>query len=356
MPSEPRSDLGAICETLCSIPSVTGDEAAIAGVVQEWFRDAGLDVERRSNNVLARGPRRQKPLVLLVGHSDTVPPSPQDRGVHREGGRLYARGAADMKSGLAVMVGLARDVDFARLPYDVAFVVYEREEGPILANGLGPLLQEVPWLHEAALAFVLEPSDNTVQVGAMGTLHATFLFRGKAAHSARPWQGENAIHKAAPVLRALAERPIDDVDVAGYRFREVMSATIATGGLARNVIPDRFELNVNYRFSPARSVDDARRQIEALAAGHADVEITDLAPSGKVIGANPLYEKFLATTRVAVTGKQAWTDVAQLTRAGIDAVNFGPGNQAQAHQAGEYVDLALLDQSYALFAAFLAAS
>jgi succinyl-diaminopimelate desuccinylase len=353
--SEPRSDLGAICETLCSIPSVTGDEAAIAGVIQEWLRDAGLDVERRSNNVLARGPRRQKPLVLLVGHSDTVPPSPQDRGVHREGGRLYARGAADMKSGLAVMVGLARDLDLAQLPYDVAFVVYEREEGPILANGLGPLLQEVPWLHEAALAFVLEPSDNNVQIGAMGTLHATLLFHGKAAHSARPWQGENAIHKAVPVLEALAKRPIDDVDVAGFRFREVMSATIAKGGLARNVIPDRFELNVNYRFSPARTVEDARREVEALAAGHADVEITDLAPSGKVIGANALYEKFLAKTRVSVTGKQAWTDVAQLTRAGIDAVNFGPGNQAQAHQAGEYVDLALLDQSYALFRTFLSA-
>jgi succinyl-diaminopimelate desuccinylase len=356
LPSEPRSDLGAICETLCSIPSVTGDEAAITGVIQGWLQDTGLDVERRSNNVLARGPRRQKPLVLLVGHSDTVPPSPQDRGVHREGGRLYARGAADMKSGLAVMVGLARDLDFAKLAYDVAFVVYEREEGPILANGLGPLLKEVPWLRDAALAFVLEPSDNTVQVGAMGTLHATLLFHGKSAHSARPWQGDNAIHKAAPVLRALAERPIDDVDVAGFRFREVMSATIAKGGLARNVIPDRFELNVNYRFSPARSVEDARRAVEALVAGHADVEITDLAPSGKVIGANPLYERFLATTRVSVTGKQAWTDVAQLTRAGIDAVNFGPGNQAQAHQAGEYVDLALLDQSYALFSSFLGAA
>ena len=92
-------------------------------MIQGWLQDAGLDVERRSNNVLARGPRRQKPLVLLVGHSDTVPPSPQDRGVHREGGRLYARGAADMKSGLAVMVGLARDLDLAGLAYDVAHLL-----------------------------------------------------------------------------------------------------------------------------------------------------------------------------------------------------------------------------------------
>src|SRR4030095_6890998 len=109
------------------------------------------------------------------------------------------------------MGGLARDLDLARLAYDVAFVVYEREEGPILANGLGPLLKDVPWLHDAALAFVLEPSDNTVQVGAMGTLHATLLFRGKAAHSARPWQGEHASHQAAPGPRALAQRAIRGV-------------------------------------------------------------------------------------------------------------------------------------------------
>jgi hypothetical protein len=138
-------------------------------VIQEWLRDAGLDVERRSNNVLARGPRRQKAARAARGTQRH-----RFRRARRIGaciakaGRLYARGAADMKSGLAVMVGLARDLDLAALAYDVAFVVYEREEGPILANGLGPLLEEVPWLHEAALAFVLEPSDNTVQVGAMG--------------------------------------------------------------------------------------------------------------------------------------------------------------------------------------------
>jgi succinyl-diaminopimelate desuccinylase len=261
-----------------------------------------------------------------------------------------------MKSGLAVMVGLARDLDLATLAYDLAFVVYDREEGPVLENGLGPILRDVAWLRETALAFVLEPSDNTVQVGAMGTLHATLTFHGRAAHSARPWQGENAIQKAAPVLAALAALAPVEVDVGGFRFREVMSATLAKGGIARNVIPDRFELNVNYRFSPAQTIEAAQAAVKALAADRADVAFTDLAPSGKVIGDNEIYERFLASAKVAVSAKQAWTDVSQLTRAGIDAVNFGPGNAAQAHQAGEYVDLPLLDASARIFRAFLEAA
>jgi succinyl-diaminopimelate desuccinylase len=258
-----------------------------------------------------------------------------------------------MKGGLAVMMALMEDLDPAKLPYDLAFVFYDAEEGPFSKSGLGPLLDGVAWLSQIDLAFCLEPSDNVVQVGCVGTLHAKVIFEGHSAHSARPWQGENAIHKAGAFLSTLARRQPVDVNVNGYRFREVISATMAEGGRARNVIPESFALNVNYRFAPGKSLETAQAELKALVQDQARVEFTDLSPSGRVVADNALFPDFLDQYKVEVTAKQAWTDVARLAEVGIDAVNFGPGLSAQAHQAAEYAEIHLLDQAYSLFHDFL---
>jgi succinyl-diaminopimelate desuccinylase len=287
-----------------------------------------------------------------VGHTDTVPPKAGEAPPRRDGQRIYGLGSSDMKGGLAVMLALAERLPFAALPVDVGFVFYDREEGPWSDSGLGPALDATPWLRDAALAFCLEPSDNEVQVGCLGTMHARVIFHGRAAHSARPWQGDNAIHAAGPLLVKLGARAPRDLDCGGHRFREVMSATLAQGGRARNVIPDRFEINVNFRFAPGRSLDDAEAELRAFAAP-AEVEITERAPSGRVVTDNPLLARFLAQNGNRVTAKQAWTDVARLSAAGIDAVNLGPGLSAQAHQAGEYAEIDLLHASYRQFDRFL---
>jgi succinyl-diaminopimelate desuccinylase len=345
---------------LCRVPSVTGDEAACADLVEAMLKDSHLAVQRLGQTVLARGAFRPgRPLVLLVGHTDTVPPKPGDGPVRVEGDRIVGRGASDMKGGLAVMLELARAMGEGRdLPYDVGFVFYDKEEGPWAESGLGPVLAEVAWLRRATLAFCLEPSDNIVQVGCLGTLHARVVFRGQAAHSARPWQGVNAIHAAAPLLAALGRREPNVVERGGHVFKEVLSATLASGGATRNVIPDRFELNLNYRFAPGRSPESAVDEVarfcrEACAAAPPEVEIVEVAPSGEVVLDNPLLRRFLDQNGNAVAAKQAWTDVARLTAAGIDAVNLGPGLAAQAHQAGEYASARLLDEGYAQFARFL---
>jgi succinyl-diaminopimelate desuccinylase len=345
---------------LCRIASVTGQETACADRVEAILRDTALAVSRVGDSVLARTASRPgRPLVLVVGHTDTVPPKPSDGPVRVEGDRLYGLGASDMKGGLAVMLELARAVGDGRaLAVDVGFVFYDKEEGPWAESGLGPVLAQASWLRRAALAFCLEPSDNQVQVGCLGTLHAKVSFVGKAAHSARPWQGVNAIHAAAPLLAALGARAPVDVDCAGHRFREVLSATLASGGATRNVIPERFTLNLNYRFAPGRSDESAVAEVrrfcaEACPAHPPEVEIVEVAPSGRVVLDNPLLTRFLAQNGNVVTAKQAWTDVARLSQAGIDAVNLGPGLAAQAHQADEYASAALLAESYHQFAAFL---
>jgi len=348
--------LGALTVALCTIPSVTGHEDAMADDVEARLRAcAGLEVTRAGKCVLARTGPTGRPLILLVGHTDTVPPKPGDTVAHIDGTRVYGLGASDMKGGLAVMLALAEDLGGASLAYDVGFVFYDHEEGPWVNSGLGPVLEQTGWLQEAALAFCLEPSDNVVQLGCMGTIHAKVAFVGKSAHSARPWQGENAIHKAADLLTRLGARAPIDVERDGFLFREVISATQAHGGTARNVIPDRFELNLNYRFAPGTALDDACEALAAFVGPSAEISFVERAPSGRVVGGNALLRAFLDQNGNAVTSKQAWTDVARLGAAGIDAVNLGPGLAAQAHQAGEYAELPLLAESYRQFARFLRA-
>ncbi|MDO9280465.1 MAG: succinyl-diaminopimelate desuccinylase [Pseudomonadota bacterium] len=366
--SEAHARVEALTVALCAIPSVTGDEEACAAWIETALAPTGLTLSRVGATVLARGPDRGRPLILLVGHTDTVPPSGPKKGEmeapRREGSRIVGLGASDMKGGLAVMLALAERLDFAALPWDVGMVFYDREEGPWAESGLGPTLDAAPWLKTAALAFCLEPSDNEVQVGCLGTLHAKITFVGRAAHSARPWQGDNAIHAAGGLLVALGGLAPVDVWCGGHLFREVKSATLASGGRARNVIPDRFEVNVNFRFAPGRAVADAEAELRALVAASLpasstaggtppEIVITERAPSGRVVTGNPHLQRFLAQTGNAVTAKQAWTDVARLSDVGVDAVNFGPGCSAQAHQAGEYAEVGLLHTAYDQLARFL---
>jgi succinyl-diaminopimelate desuccinylase len=271
-----------------------------------------------------------------------------------EGERLYGAGAADMKSGLAVMIELAERLDRSALPCDLTLVFYEREEGPFAENVLGPMIEEIALLRGFDLAICLEPSDNVVQLGCMGSLHATVKFRGRTSHSARPWQGDNAVYKSIAFLTALRDREPKDVRLDGHLFREVMSATVAgTTGRGRNVIPDEFDINVNYRFAPGRTPLQALADVVAMVGETATVEATDLSPAGRPHAGHPLVQWLTQCGVAGVLTKQAWTDVARFDSVGVPAVNFGPGTQNQAHQKNEYTELGLLEPGYAILHKFL---
>ena len=339
---------------LCRIDSVTGDEEAICVDLESRLASiGGLEVTRVGRSLAVRGPWIGRPKIAFVGHTDTVPPHPGDPVPSLLGGQVLGLGSSAMKGGVAVMLALAEDLDLKALDYDLAWVFYDAEEGPFDGSGLGPLLEAVDWLKDVDLAFCLEPSDNVVQVGCVGTLHARVTFHGRSAHSARPWQGDNAVHKAGSLLLDLSRLAPREVDCGGHIFKEVMSITLAEGGRARNVVPESFDLNLNYRFAPNRTLEEACAQVESLVAGRAEVVFVDQSPAGRVVTDNLHFQEFVAQTGVAVTSKQAWTDVARLAQVGVDAVNFGPGNSAQAHQAGETADVGLLAESYQLFRRFL---
>jgi len=342
-------DLAERTLQLCQIASPLGQEAEIAAYVARETQG-----ERIGNAVVCGAVTGARPAVLLAGHLDTVPLQEGDFPARRENGRVYGRGASDMKGALAVMIELWQRLDRRALPVDLALLFYDREEGPIAGNGLLPVLDRRPDLKRAALALCLEPTDLALQLGCCGSMHATVTFQGRSAHSARPWQGDNAVHRSGALLSHLAAQAPRDVRVGELLYREVMSVTRIEGFTGRNVVPARCDLNLNFRFAPGRSLEDAEREVLALASRFgATATVTDRAPSGPVILDNPLLQEFRAVTAVPVEAKQAWTDVAQFAQAGIPGANFGPGEQAQAHQRGESCGEAALERARALLERFL---
>jgi succinyl-diaminopimelate desuccinylase len=256
-----------------------------------------------------------------------------------------------MKIGLAIMLVLGRHPE--NIPVDVSLVFYSGEEGPYEQNELGIVLDEDPELEKAHIACCLEPSDNHLHLGCAGSLHARVAFQGRTAHSARPWQGENAIHKAARVLDALGKlEPVEQL-VDDLLWRNVLSATMASGGRARNIIPDQFELNLNSRFGPTTSVAEAKAALTELVGPDADVEFIDESPPALPFRNHPYVQALLESGVRGVAPKQAWTDVGRLAARGIVAVNLGPGVNSQAHQPNEWTDLPLLEEGLTIFREWL---
>jgi succinyl-diaminopimelate desuccinylase len=290
---------------------------------------------------VTRGEKPGGPRIALVGHLDVVRTS-HDGPPRREGDLVYGPGASDMKSGLALMLDLVEHDLAACAGVDLTLVFYAREEGPYLENELGPVLDADAELAHVDLAVCLEPSDNRLSLGASGSIQALVTFEGRTAHSARPWQGENAIHKAGPFLTELGALGTRDTVIDGLVYRTVTSCTLAQGGRGRNIVPDAFELNLNHRFSPAQTLAEAQAAVEALVAGRARIEWRDLSPSARPFASHPLVVALRSAGVVAVEPKQAWTDVARFAAIGVPAVNFGPGINAQAHQRNEHTSVAQL--------------
>lgn len=335
---------------LVDIPSETGDEARIRDAISS--RLSHLPQTRVGESVVV-GAHDHRPLVVLAGHLDTVPR--QGQGPARiKDGRLIGLGSTDMKSGLAMMIHILEDGGVADGPYGVAGVFYAAEEGPHSANQLRAVLEEVDWVCGAECAIVLEPSDSQMQYGCNGVINASVGFTGRAAHSARPWFGENAVTKAGEWLAAMHELEARSYVVDGLEFHRTIAVTRASGGIANNIIPAEFLLNVNMRFTPDMTVDDAIEELQVVCNAADSFQVIDTAPAAAVSADHSLLQRLAEVSGAERAAKQGWTDVARFTEVGIPAVNFGPGEAARAHQADESVDLAAMDRAYSALQTVLA--
>jgi succinyl-diaminopimelate desuccinylase len=339
---------------LVDIPSVSGREDAIRDHVLGLVPPSLVaDYSGDEAFFFVPAERRDAPLVVLAAHYDTVPAQDNLPGEIRDGA-VHGLGASDMKGGLAVAIELVRDLDTRpRGQYDVGLVLFGREELPGEYNPLPGLFAGSTQIHDTALAIVLEPTDGRIQAGCLGNVVAKLVFGGRSGHSARPWLADNAIERAVAGLPTLfALEPRVSV-VGGLEFREVVAVTRLESGIADNVIPGEAIATLNLRYPPDRTPEEAESYLRSLTPAGATLEITSNARPARVVTDSVLVRALSATASVAIEPKQAWTNVADFTANGIDAVNFGPGHTAYAHRQDELVDINALVEVYGVLERFI---
>ncbi|WP_413319193.1 succinyl-diaminopimelate desuccinylase [Agrococcus sp. 1P02AA] len=338
---DPAASSADLTRQLCDIDSVSDNEGPLADAIEAVARSAShLEVTRVGDTVVARTSLGRARRVVLAGHIDTVPINgnvpTQPRVVDGEE-HIWGRGTVDMKAGVAVQLKLA--VELAAPNVDVTWIWYDHEEVGEEHNGLRRLAASHPELMQADFAILGEPSNGAIEGGCNGTLRAEIRTRGVRAHSARSWVGHNAIHDAAEVLQVLQDYRAREIDVEGLRFREGLNAVMISGGVATNVIPDECVVQVNYRFAPSRSVEEATAHVVDLFEGF-DVRVVDAAPGARPGLDAPLAKEFIVAVGAEPQAKYGWTDVARFSALGIPAVNFGPGDPSKAHADDESVPVA----------------
>ena len=329
-------DAATLTAALVDVPSVSGDEERLAGIIEAALRPLPhLELSRDGNALVARTRLGRPQRVVLAGHIDTVPiagnlPS------HAERGLLYGCGSCDMKSGVAVQLRLAASLPEPRC--DVTYVFYDGEEVEAERNGLLRLSRNAPDLLAGDLAVLLEPTDARIEGGCQGTMRAEVRASGERAHSARSWNGLNAIHAAGAILDVLRAYVPREPEVDGLTYHEGLNAVFISGGVAGNVIPDECVIAVNYRFAPDRSVAEAQQHVREVFRGF-EVEFTDWAAGARPGLGDPAAASLLAAVGGTPRAKFGWTDVARFAGLGMPAVNYGPGDPEIAHSRGEHVPM-----------------
>ena len=329
---------------LLNIPSPTFQEQALTNFIEDWMRKriANLIVKQHGQSRILSLPLIEElPHIALVGHSDVVPDHFE---AYREAGRIHGAGASDMQGSLAVFAILMQE--FSRLTdrqFNFSFILYDAEEGtPLEQNGLCSLIAaESDFLQTIDLAIVGEPTNGQVQLGCVGSLHARVVVSGVACHSARPWDGQNALYNALPLITGLSKIEPLKRSVLNVDFFDVINITESCSQAGRTTIPDQWSCNINYRYAPGPSMAEAevmfqRLLVQAKTTTNVICEIVDHVPAAQIIESE-LFHRIVSWLKTDIAAKQAWTDVAQLNGIGIPAFNFGPGLTAQAHKPDEYI-------------------
>jgi succinyl-diaminopimelate desuccinylase len=343
-------DAGRLTASLVDIESVSGAEQPLADAIESALRGLPhLTVHRDGHALVARTALGRPQRVILAGHIDTVPVA-ANLPSHLKRGLLYGCGTADMKSGVAVQLRLAASVP--QPSRDVTYVFYDCEEVEAERNGMLRLSRRTPELLAGDFAVLLEPTGCVVEGGCQGTMRAEIRATGKRAHSARSWQGSNAIHAAADILGVLRGYKAREPDVDGLTYHEGLNAVGVRGGVAHNVIPDECVVTVNYRFAPDRPPAQAEAHVREVFGGW-DVTVMDVASGARPGLGDPAAAAFVHAVGGTPRAKLGWTDVARFDALGVPAVNYGPGNPEVAHTAGEHVALSEITEAETRMRAWL---
>jgi acetylornithine deacetylase len=348
------SDLVAVNSVNPSLVPGAPGEAEVAEVAAQALRSAGLDVvvelaaEGRPNVIGVLEGRQPGPAMMFCGHMDTVGVAGMDEPFEPfiDDGRLYGRGAQDMKSGVAAMIDAARLIKegggLAAGKLVVACVVDE-EHASIGADALVTRFR-------ADAAVVTEPTDLQVAVAHKGFEWVEIETEGRAAHGSRPREGRDAIRLMGRVLNGLdaIDRELQSQPAHPLLGTASLHASLIEGGRELSSYPDRCHLQMERRTLPSDEPGAAGAEVHRLLA-RLRSEDPDFKGSSKVMFARSPYElpvthelpqamlKAAATARQPI-GMSFWTDAAILGDAGIPSVLYGPTG-AGLHGVEEWVNV-----------------
>lgn len=352
-----ETDLAGLCHEMVAIPSVSHDEAKLAGFVASHLsKVAGLGVSRLGNNIIAKSMSHRSNSIVIAGHLDTVPPD-DNQVPHFKDGRIYGLGSSDMKAGLAVMLGLAGIA--SSFSVDTTFIFYAREEVAASLSGLLEIERMSPDALRSDAAVLMEPTSGRVEAGCQGTMRVNIEVRGKRAHTARPWAGINAIHRLGGFISRIADVELDNPVIDGLQFQEALQIVKVNGGVTNNVVPDLATMVVNHRFAPNKDVESAFSFVSSLVGDLLDLKNGDaISLEEGVPGAvpylnDPFISKLLEVSGEPPRAKLGWTDVAFFSARGIPATNFGPGDPLVAHTKDEFVEISEIESVFSSMRAAL---
>ena len=356
------TDTAALVRELISRRSITPDDAGCQALIVERLAPLGFTFQYfRSNgasNLWARH-GSEHPLVCLAGHTDVVPAGPLDKWhtdpfiPSERDGKLYGRGAADMKSGLAAFVTAAEAFVNAHPQHggSIALLISSDEE----SGGADGTIKVVEWLQSVGecidFTIVGEPSSNkffgdTVRNGRRGSLSLRLIVNGVQGHVAYPHLAKNPIHLAAPALAELVATQWD----TGNEFFPPTTFQISNinGGTgAFNVIPAALEIYANFRFAPMSSAESLQDRTEKILARHGlDVEVTwtlvgkpFLTPRGTLVEALSAAVREVTGLAPTLATDGGTSDGRFIAEICDQVAEFGPIN-ATIHKIDEYVEIA----------------
>ncbi|HWV81190.1 MAG TPA: M20 family metallopeptidase [Hyphomicrobiaceae bacterium] len=342
-----------------------GQEAACTAHLQRLLSGAGFQCEQvllgdgRPNLVARIGGNGDRPPIAFTGHTDTVPLGAQEwtvpphDGLVRDG-RLWGRGASDMKSGVAAFVVAAMKVAprLEGTPGVILYITAGEETG---SEGAFVLARR-GMQGEAGALVVAEPSDNRPFCGHKGALWLTATTRGVTAHGSMPDKGVNAVYAAA---RAVSKLEAFDFNVARHAVMGAPTLNVGTihGGLNVNSVPDRAEIGIDLRTLPGMRHDHLFEQLGSYLGAEVTLERRVDVPSVWTAPEDPwmrdVFEICAAVSgqRPAVEAAPYFTDASALTPAlgDVPTVILGPGPTHMAHQTDEWCECARIEEAARIY-------
>lgn len=341
-------------------PNPPGGVVEIAGFVLDYLRDAGLEAVRvplapGRDSVVGRLPGAEAGSIVLCGHLDTVAAREEDWSLppfsgHKEGGRVYGRGAADMKAGLAGLLLAARWAAAHSKPPKKSLVLAltaDEEQGYHGAR----TLMDGGYLDDAKFLLIPEPTDGAAFLGQKGELWIKAVFQGEATHRSVPELGVNAALPAA----AFALEAVEAINAlpAGPRGKTSINLGRIAGGWQVNVVPNRAEVELDVRTALAEHREAVLERVEEIgrqAAAHWGASfsyaVTEQRDPIETREDAPYVQELLAAVE-EVQGQPPEIGIAPYStdgveiapRLGIPLLIYGPGSIAQAHRPDEYVEV-----------------